>query len=35
MGENAERDYLNKNHLDYHYLIPMGMALDATGKNIY
>lgn len=28
-------DWLNKNQFDYHGLIPMGLALDATGLNIY
>ena len=28
-------DFCNKNHLDYRGLIPMGLAIDATGKNIY
>ena len=28
-------DYLNKNKFDYRYLIPMGLAIDATSKNIY
>lgn len=28
-------DWLNKNHFDYRGLIPMGLAIDATGKNIY
>lgn len=28
-------DFFNKNHLDYRGLIPMGLALDATVKNIY
>ena len=28
-------DYLNKNHFDYHYLIPKGLAIDATGQNVY
>lgn len=28
-------DYFNKNHLDYRELIPMSLALDATGLNIY
>ena len=28
-------DYLTKNHFDYRYLIEKGLALDATGKNIY
>jgi hypothetical protein len=27
--------FFNANHLDYRGLIPMGLALDATGKNIY
>ena len=28
-------DWFNKNHFDYRGLIPMGLANDATGKNIY
>lgn len=28
-------DWLNKNHFDYRDLIPMGLAIDATGLNIY
>ena len=28
-------DWLNKNHFDYCGLIPKGLAIDATGKNIY
>ena len=28
-------DWLNKNNFDYRGLIPMGLALDATNKNIY
>jgi hypothetical protein len=28
-------DWLNKNHLDYRGLIEKGLALDATGQNIY
>ena len=28
-------DYLIKNHFDYRGLIPMGLALDATGLNVY
>ena len=28
-------DWLNKNHFDYRELIPMGLANDATGLNIY
>ena len=28
-------DWYNKNHFDYRRLIPMGLANDATGLNIY
>ena len=28
-------DFYHKNHLDYRGLIPMGLALDATGLDIY
>jgi hypothetical protein len=28
-------DWFNKNHFDYRGLIPMGLAEDATGLNIY
>ena len=28
-------DWLNKNHFDFRGLIPMGLAIDATGLNIY
>ena len=28
-------DFYNKNHFDWRGLIPMGLAFDATGKNIY
>lgn len=28
-------DFYNKNHIDYRGLIPMGLAIDATGLNIY
>ena len=28
-------DWWNKNHFDYRGLIPIGLAIDATGKNIY
>ena len=28
-------DYLTKNHFDYRYLIDNGLAIDATGLNIY
>lgn len=28
-------DFFHKNHLDYRGLIPMGLASDATGLNIY
>lgn len=29
------QDWLDKNHFDYRGLIPKGLAIDATGKNIY
>ena len=28
-------DWCNKNHFDYRGLIPMGLAINATGLNIY
>ena len=28
-------DFYNKHHLDWRGLIPMGLAIDATGLNIY
>ena len=28
-------DFFNKNHFDYRCLIPMELAIDATGLNIY
>ena len=28
-------NWLNKNHFDYRGLIPMGLAINATGLNIY
>jgi hypothetical protein len=28
-------DFYNKYHFDYRGLIPMGLAIDATGLNIY
>ena len=28
-------DFYHKNHLDYRFLIPKGLAIDATDKNIY
>ena len=34
IGETTQ-DWFNKNHFDYRGLIPMGLANDATGKNIY
>ena len=30
-----EIDFYNKHHIDYRGLIPMGLAIDASGKNIY
>ena len=34
-SDYAQIDWYNKNHFDYRGLIPMGLALDATGLNIY
>lgn len=34
-NENIIYDWHNKYHFDYRGLIPMGLALDATGLNIY
>ena len=34
-GKNILYDWYNKNHFDYRGLIPMGLAIDATGLNIY
>jgi hypothetical protein len=28
-------DWFNKNHFDYQELIPLGLAIDATGLGIY
>lgn len=33
--ENIVYDWFNKNHFDYRGLIPMGLANNATGLNIY
>ena len=35
IGDDAKYSWLNKNHFDYRGLIEMGMAIDATGLNIY
>ena len=32
---NKMYNWFNKNHFDYRGLIPMDLAIDATGKNIY
>ena len=34
-GTIFEIDFYNKNHIDYRGLIEKGLAIDATGKNIY
>ncbi len=31
----ALEDFFHKNHLDYRGLIPMGLAIDASGSDIY
>ena len=28
-------DFFNRNHLDWRGLIPLGLAIDATNKNVY
>ena len=33
--ENIVYDWYNKNNFDYRGLIPIGLAIDATGLNIY
>ena len=35
IGDDAKYSWLNKNHFDYRYLIEKGLAIDATGLNIY
>ena len=34
-SDYAQIDWYNKNHIDYRGLIEKGLALDATGLNIY
>ena len=34
-GKNILYDWYNKNHFDYRGLIKKGLAIDATGLNIY
>ena len=35
MANYHQIEWLNENHFDYRGLIPMGLAIDATGLNIY
>jgi hypothetical protein len=35
MANYHQINWLNKNHFDYHGLIPMGLAIDATNLHIY
>ena len=35
LGHYRHIDWLNKNHFDYRGLIEKGLAIDATGQNIY
>ena len=35
LGHYRHIDWLNANHFDYRSLIPKGLAIDATGLNIY
>ena len=34
-SDYAQIDWYNKNHIDYRGLIPKGLAIDATGLNVY
>ena len=34
-SDYAQIDWLNKNHFDYRDLIEKGLAIDATGLNVY
>ena len=34
-SDYAQIDWYNKNHFDYRGLIPLGLAIDATGLNVY
>lgn len=35
MRSFCRTEFYHKNHFDYRGLIPMGLAINATGKNIY
>lgn len=35
VSEKIQMDWLNKHHFDHRGLIEKGLAIDATGKNIY
>lgn len=35
IGDDAKYSWLNENHFDYRGLIEKGLAIDATGLNIY
>ena len=35
IGDDKKYEWLNRNHFDYRGLIEKGLALDATGLNIY
>lgn len=35
LGDSAKYEWLNRNHFDWRYLIDKGLAIDATGLNIY
>lgn len=35
LGHYRHIDWLDKNHFDYRGLIPKGLAIDATGLNVY
>ena len=35
LGDSAKYEWLNRNNFDWRYLIDKGLAIDATGLNIY
>lgn len=35
LGDGAKYEWLNRNNFDWRYLIDKGLAIDATGLNIY
>ena len=35
LGDSAKYEWLNRNNFDWRYLIDKGLAIDATGLDIY